>query len=139
MDAGYSFGVPLGGSNSGSLKDIRFAALIPRWGIGITDPFAEGTWYEGNLDLLVEGAFLFEYRPVNGFRGGVTLLLRYNILHSGPVVPFIDAGAGIVGTDLDFQGQSDGFNFSLQGGLGLHVFVLPQDSGHGGGKTASHF
>ncbi|HME68876.1 MAG TPA: acyloxyacyl hydrolase [Myxococcota bacterium] len=124
--AGYGFGVGIGGSNSGNLKDIRFGALVPRWGVGLTDPLAEGTWYEGNLDLLVEGAFLFEYHPVHGFAGGGTLVFRYNFLQSGRVVPFIEAGAGILGTDLDLKGQSDGFNFSVQGGLGLHFFVLPR-------------
>jgi len=124
--AGYGFGVGLGGSNTGNLKDIRFAALIPRWGIGLTDPLADGTWYEGNLDLLIEGAFLFAYRPVHGFAGGGTLMLRYNFLESGRVVPFLEAGAGLLGTDFDLKGQSDGFNFSVQGGLGLHFFLLPR-------------
>ncbi|HBZ71911.1 MAG TPA: hypothetical protein DEP35_20170 [Deltaproteobacteria bacterium] len=42
------------------------------------------------------------------------------------MVPFIEAGAGILGTDLDLRGQSDGFNFSVQGGTDLHYFVLPR-------------
>ena len=53
-------------------------------------------------------------------------MLRYNFLESGRVVPFIEAGAGLLGTDFDLKGQSDGFNFSVQGGLGLHFFVLPR-------------
>lgn len=53
-------------------------------------------------------------------------MLRYNLLQSGRVVPFIEAGAGILGTALDLKGQSDGFNFSVQGGAGLHFFVLPR-------------
>ena len=53
-------------------------------------------------------------------------MLRYNFLQLARVVPFIEAGAGVVGTDFDLKGQSDGFNFSLQGGLGFHFFVLPQ-------------
>ncbi len=126
LAAGYGFGVGLYGSDYGDLKDIRFAALIPRWGIGLSDPVAEGTWYKGNLDLLIEGAFLFEYHPEHGFAGGATMMLRYNFLQSKPFVPFIEAGGGIVGTDLDLSGQSDGFNFSLQGGLGFHIFVSPQ-------------
>ncbi|HTF36050.1 MAG TPA: acyloxyacyl hydrolase [Myxococcota bacterium] len=124
--SGYGFGVGIFGSNNGNLRDIRFAALVPRWGIGLTDPLAEGTWYEGNLDLLVEGASLFEYHPQHGFAGGGTLMLRYNLLQSGRAVPFIEAGAGILGTDLDLRGQSDGFNFTVQGGAGLHFFVLPR-------------
>lgn len=124
--SGHGFGVGIFGSNNGNLKDIRFAALVPRWGIGLTETLAEGTWYEGNLDLLVEGASLFEYHPQHGFAGEGTLMLRYNLLQSGRAVPFIEAGAGILGTDLDLRGQSDGFNFTVQGGAGLHFFVLPR-------------
>lgn len=58
---GYGFGIGIYGSNNGNLKDIRFAALVPRWGMGLTDPLAEGTWSEGNLDILVEGASLLKY------------------------------------------------------------------------------
>jgi hypothetical protein len=126
LAVGYGFGVGLGGSNNGNLKQIRFAAVVPRWGIGLTDPLAEGAWYRGNLDLLVEGAALFEYHPEHGFAGGATLMLRYNFLQSERVVPFIEAGAGLVGTDFDLRGQSDGFNFSLQGGLGFHAFLMPR-------------
>jgi|SRR5271157_1034773 len=123
--AGYGFGVGFEGSNHGNLKEIRYAALIPRWGVGLTNPMAEGTWYRGNLDLLIEGAFLFEYHPEHGFAGGGTLMLRYNFLQFQRVVPFVELGAGIVGTDLDLKEQSDGFNFSVQGGVGAHYFVLP--------------
>jgi lipid A 3-O-deacylase len=123
--AGYGFGVGLEGSNRGNLKEIRYAALIPRWGIGLTDPIGEGTWYRGNLDLLIEGACLFEYHPEHGFAGGGTLMLRYNFLQHQRVVPFVELGGGILGTDLDLKEQSDGFNFSVQGGVGAHYFVLP--------------
>jgi opacity protein-like surface antigen len=120
---GYAFGVGIGGSNDGNLKEIRYATVIPRWGVGLTDHLAEASWYQGNLDFLVEAPAIFEYHPQHGFAGGGTLLLRYNFLKLEQVVPFIEGGAGLVGTDLDLKGQSDGFNFSLQGGLGFHFFV----------------
>jgi hypothetical protein len=125
LSGGYGFGVGIQGSNNGNLKDIRYGALVPRWGIGLSDPLGEGSWYEGNFDLLIEGAFLFQYQPTHGFAGGGTLMFRYNFLQCGPVVPFIEAGAGLMGTDLNLKEQSDGFNFSLQPGLGFHVFLLP--------------
>ncbi len=53
-------------------------------------------------------------------------MLRYNFLESERVVPLIEGGAGVVGTDFDLHGQSDGFNFSLQGGLGFHAFLMPR-------------
>lgn len=123
---GYGFGVGFQGSNDGNLKEIRYATVIPRWGVGLSDPLAETSWYKGNLDLLIEAPLLFEYHPEHGFAGGGTLMLRYNFLRLERVVPFVEAGAGIVGTDLDLKGQSDGFNFSLQPGLGFHFFILPR-------------
>jgi hypothetical protein len=124
--AGYGFGVGLLGSNDGNLKEIRYATVIPRWGIGLGDPLAVSSWYEGNFDLLVEAPMLFEYHPEHGFAGGGTLMLRYNFLQLERVVPFIEGGAGVLGTDLDLKEQADGFNFSLQAGLGFHFFVLPR-------------
>lgn len=124
--AGYGFGVGFYGSNNGNLKEIRYAALVPHWGVGLTDPFGVGSWYQGNLDLLVEGAALFEYHPEHGFAGGGTLMFRYNLLQYERVVPFAEIGAGLVGTDLDLKEQSDGFNFSVQGGLGCYYFVWPR-------------
>ena len=123
--AGYGFGVGINGSNDGNLKKIRYAALIARWGVGLTDPIGEGTWYRGNLDLMIEGTCLFEYRPQHGFAGGGRLMFRYNFLQNRRVVPFVELGGGMLGTDLDLNGQSDGFNFSVQGGVGTHYFVLP--------------
>jgi hypothetical protein len=122
---GYGFGVGIQGSNNGNLKEIRYATVIPRWGVGLTDPLGEKSWYEGNFDLLIEAPLLFEYHPEHGFAGGGTLMFRYNFLRLERVVPFLEAGAGIVGTDLDLKEQADGFNFSLQPGLGFHFFVLP--------------
>jgi len=123
---GYGFGVGLMGSNNGNIKELRYATVIPRWGIGLGDPLAESSWYEGNFDLLVEAPMLFEYHPEHGFAGGGTLMLRYNFLQLERVVPFIEGGAGVLGTDLDLKEQADGFNFSLQAGLGFHLFVLPR-------------
>ena len=103
--AGYGFGLGLNGDCGCNLKDIRYAALVPRWGIGLTDPLAEESWYRGNLDLLLEGAFLFAYQPEHGFAGGATLMFRYNFLKYEHLVPFVEAGAGILGTDLDLRGS----------------------------------
>ena len=124
--AGKGFGDGLWGSNNGNLKEIRYAAFKPHWAIGLTDPLGEGSWYKGNLDLLIEGASLFEYHPQHGFAGGATLLFRYNFLQIERIVPFVEIGAGLLGTDLDLNEQSDGFNFSIQGGLGFHYFLKPR-------------
>ncbi|MFQ5658439.1 MAG: acyloxyacyl hydrolase [Candidatus Methylomirabilales bacterium] len=121
LAAGYAFDIS-GGTES-EIEDIQYAFLAPRWGIGITDPLGGNAWYRGNVELLGEGQFFFETEPTGGFAGGIAVLFRYNFLPDGKFIPFVEAGAGILGLDFDVAGQRDGFNFSPQGGLGFHYFV----------------
>ena len=122
LAVGYA--IPLAGGGTPEIEDTQYVFLAPRWGIGITDPLGEeGAWYRGNLELLGEGQFFFETEPKGGFAGGFAILFRYNFLPDGKFIPFVEAGAGILGLDFDVDGQRDGFNFSPQAGLGFHYFV----------------
>lgn len=118
--AGHGFGLSVGGSDGSELGDLEFVALVPRLGIGLTDPLGEAGWWRGNLELLIEGALLFEHHPTGGFAGGGGLGLRYNFLGLERAVPFIEGGAGILGLDFDLEHQSDGLNFGVQLGAGFH-------------------
>ena len=121
---GYGFGLPIGASADSDLEDTQYAAVIPRWGIGLTNPLGrDDAWYRGNLELLLEGAFLFQHEPRNGFAGGGGFMLRWNFLRLGRFVPFAEIGAGLIDLDFDFDEQSDGLNFTPQGGFGLHWFA----------------
>jgi opacity protein-like surface antigen len=120
LTAGHGFGLSVAGSDGSELEDLEFVALVPRLGIGLTDPLGEASWWRGNLELLIEGALLFEHVPNRGFAGGGGLGLRYNFLGLERVVPFVEGGAGILGLDFDLDHQSDGLNFGLQLGAGLH-------------------
>jgi hypothetical protein len=113
-------GLGIWGSEHRDAEDVRFAGLIPRWGVGLSDPLAEGAFYHGNLELLIEGALLFAYGPHGGWMGGANAVLRYNLLGWGRVVPFLEVGAGVAYLDLGLDSQSDGLGFTPQGGLGLH-------------------
>ncbi len=118
--AGHGFGLAVGGSQGSDLEDVEFSALVPRVGIGLTDPLGEAAWWRGNLELLIEGALLFQHEPTGGFAGGGGLGLRYNFLGLERAVPFVEGGAGILGLDFDLEQQSDGLSFGLQLGAGLH-------------------
>lgn len=120
--AGYAIHLPIRGRPA-DIEDTQYVFLAPRWGISITDPLGGDAWYRGNVELLGEGQFLFETEPKGGFGGGFTILFRYNFLPDGKFIPFVEAGPGILGLDFDVDGQRDGFNFSLQAGLGFHYFV----------------
>jgi opacity protein-like surface antigen len=115
---GHGLGLDFGAEGSG---DFEALAALPRWGVALTDPLGEGAWYRGGLSLLVEGAFLWATQPDEAAGGGATLVLRYHFLRGGRLIPFVEAGAGMLGTDFDVPGQHDGFNFTLQAGAGAHV------------------
>jgi hypothetical protein len=108
---------------SSELGDVRPVEVIPRFGVGLTDPVGGDAWYRGNLEILLEGALLFNTEPSFGFAGGVGSTLRYNFLPSRRVVPFVDANFGLLGLDFDLSRQSDGFNFNVGVGSGLHWLV----------------
>jgi len=108
---------------SRELGHVRPVEVIPRLGVGVTDPFGGDAWYRGNLEILLEGALLFNTEPDFGFAGGVGSTLRYNFLPWRRVVPFVDANFGLLGLDFDLSRQSDGFNFNVGGGSGSHWLV----------------
>ena len=105
------------------LRDVSIVELIPRFGIGLTPPLGGDGWYRGNLELLVEGAFLFNTEPRSGWAAGGGLSLRYNFTAGRRVVPFLEGNVGALSLDFDLRSQSDGFNFNLGLGTGLHWFA----------------
>jgi lipid A 3-O-deacylase len=123
ISGGYGLALPVGGTDAPELEDIEFVYVTPRWGVGITDPLGGSSWFRGNFELLLEGTFLYMLEPKRGIAGGLAPGLRYNFLTGTPVIPFLQAGVGFIALDADLTRQSDGLNFILQSGLGLHYFV----------------
>ncbi len=105
------------------VDDVRYAVLLPALGLALTGPLAREAWYRGNIELVGEGSFLFQTRPSAGGAAGGSLLLRYNWLRDGRLVPFLTLGGGMLDLDFDLGSQRDGFNFLLQGGLGTHLLL----------------
>jgi opacity protein-like surface antigen len=126
LSTGVGIGFSMGFMGDGDGKDVEFFDLRPRYGVGLTDVLGEGHWYRGNLDIMLEGEFLFE------FSGGTFLaftpVFRYNFLSYERVVPFVELGSGFGDLDFDLDDQADGFNFSPQFGGGFHYFVGDQFS-----------
>ena len=123
LSGGYGFALPVGGTDAPELEDIQFVYVTPRWGVGISNPLGERSWYRGNFELLLEGTFLYMFEPKSGIAGGLAPMLRYNFLTGSRVIPFLQAGAGVIALDADLSRQSDGLNFILQSGVGLHFFL----------------
>jgi len=121
LSLGAGTGFSLGFAGDGDGRDVDFFDLRPRFGVGISDAMGAGKWYMGSFDLLFEGEFLFEFS--GGTYQGGALIFRYNFLSGTRFFPFIEGGSGMGNLDFDLRDQSDGFNFSPQGGAGFHYFV----------------
>lgn len=124
---GYGLGFRTGSredrAKSRELGDVSLIEVVPRLGVGVTDPLGADAWYRGNFDMLLEGSLFFNTRPRSGVGGGAGAALRYNFLSGRNAVPFLDIYFGMVSVDLDLKGQSDGFSFNVGWGGGLHLFV----------------
>jgi opacity protein-like surface antigen len=117
LAAGYGDGLDFGADESG---DVELAAVAPQVGVGLTDVVGGGALHRGQLALLAEGTYLDAFEPRDGHAAGAALLLRYHWLGlSERFVPFVQAGAGMVELDFDLADQEDGFNFTLQAGVGV--------------------
>jgi len=98
--------------------------LFPRWAVGLSDPLAHGAFYEGNLELDVEPMALLNLQPRSGWAAGGALLLHYNLVDFGSIVPFVEAGGGAGGLRFHFHGESDGLVFPLQASIGFHALTF---------------
>ena len=105
------------------IANVRFAPLLLQIGYTVTDvhgPFP----VRGSLELLLEPTFMITTSPSTAFGEGASVLLRYNFVTGTRWVPFFDLGMGILHWNLrlpDFLETQ--FNFTVQGGPGLHYFA----------------
>jgi opacity protein-like surface antigen len=123
LSGGYGVGFGAVGSEGTDAADVELAAVIPAWGIGLSDILGEDRWYRGSWEALLEAQLAVETQPRSGFGGGAVLNFRYNFLPWRRVAPFFGIGLGLGAIDFDLVSQADGFNFFLQTGGGVHFFV----------------
>jgi lipid A 3-O-deacylase len=119
LSLGYGMTLPV----AGQIENLGYLQASPRWGIGISNPLGDDSWYRGNFELLIEGLYLHEFRPEKGDAGGSTLGIRYNFLSGEKFVPFFEIGGGILGLNFNVKRQRDGFSELGYGGIGAHYFL----------------
>jgi hypothetical protein len=117
---GFRFGSDADKQLSAILGDVRMATVIPRFGYALTGPIGGDSFLRGNIDMLVELAFLFNAEPWFGFGGGGGTSLRYNFLFNRIAVPYVEINLGLLGIDFDLGRQADGFAFNVGAGAGSH-------------------
>ena len=103
--------------------------IMPRIGMVVTDEVKAGM-LSGNVELLVEPFFAQFTHPFSAQAAGGSLVIKYNLLSFGRWMPFWDAGAGMLWTNLAHRipEQSTQFNFDLETGPGIQYFMTPYSS-----------
>ena len=100
-------------------------------GVGVVpfDPIGT-SWYRGQVTLGGEVQFNQYVDPLTTYLVALTPTLKYTFLASEKLRPYVEAGAGLVWTDLGDRIPEKGsqFNFNLQVGAGLSYFVAPTTS-----------
>ncbi|RPH80531.1 MAG: acyloxyacyl hydrolase [Nitrospiraceae bacterium] len=101
--------------------------IMPRVGMVVTDEVQAGV-LTGNLEVLVEPFFARFTHPFAAEAAGGALVLKYNLLSFGRWMPFWDAGAGMLWTNLAprIQEQSTPLNFVIETGPGIQYFLTTQ-------------
>jgi lipid A 3-O-deacylase len=123
---GYTYTYRRTDSNVTKLKGVP---AILGGGVVATDPIGT-SWYRGQVTLGGEALFIQYVEPLTTYLVALTPTVKYTFLTSDRLRPFVEAGAGVVWTDLGDRIPEKGsqFNFNLQVGAGLSYFVAPTTS-----------
>ena len=119
LGAGATYGLAAFGSHQA--HDLALVSLS--YGHMLDDPWGEGHWYHGNLELRVELFTGAQFSPTSEWFVGLTPHLRYNFATGTRWVPFCDGGAGVTATSIGPPDLGGTFEFNLQGGGGLYWFI----------------
>lgn len=97
--------------------------VLPRLGTVVSGELGGGPFL-GRLQLLAEPLYARYFRPFGATAAGGSLIFKYNLVTFGRWVPYLDAGAGMLWSDLPpALDYGPPFNFVLQVGPGLQYFV----------------
>lgn len=119
---GYAQATTALGNASSANRSAAF--VMPRVGVVLTDPLGTG-WWQGNVEFVVQPVFARFTKPFAAEAAGGSFLIQYNFLSFGRWMPFWDAGAGMIWTNLAprISEQSTQFEFTLETGPGVHYFM----------------
>lgn len=123
QELGFGVGAGLGMKTFGSSLAHDWVIGIAQYGFMLSDIVATNHWYRGNWELMGEVLGGEQFKPEGAYFVGVAPLLRYNFACGRRLVPFADAGAGLTATAIRDGDLSTTFEFNLQLGGGVHIFL----------------
>ncbi|HWV98145.1 MAG TPA: acyloxyacyl hydrolase [Candidatus Acidoferrum sp.] len=105
---------------------VNYTMTEVQFGYMLTD-FKDTGFFRGNFEVAGEGFGSGIFVGPGSYIAGVTLWGRYNFVRPGcRWVPYAQAGAGMVSTDIDRGIVGQPFNFNLDLGAGVRWFIRPQ-------------
>lgn len=111
-----------------SAPTFNYAQTNLRLGWMVNSPPPPQSFFRGNFEFLMEISYSHIFKGFGSYLVGGTALLRYNFVQSDSrLVPYLQFGAGVVGTDAHEDrsqtniGQS--IEFTLQGSFGARYLV----------------
>jgi len=106
----------------GSQEDREFLFFTPRWGIVLSDPVGIGS-VRGSLEFVTEPSAIITADEPRILSGGIATLLKFNFYTGTRLMPFVEAGAGLMVSTDRLEGLGSSFNFTPQGGAGFQFFL----------------
>ncbi len=121
VGGGYSFShTTVGGSDVESVDGFQF---LPHFGYFLTDEHGPG-WLRGNFELLAEPTLVhLTSKSESATAVGLSALGRWLFATDWIVRPYLEAGLGVLGGQLDFRQTNCDVNYVIEGGPGVVVFL----------------
>lgn len=121
VGGGYSFShTTVGGSDVEGVDGFQF---LPHFGYFLTDEHGPG-WLRGNFELLAEPTLVhLTSKSESATAVGLSALGRWLFATDWIVRPYLEAGLGILGGQLDFRQTNCDVNYVIEGGPGVVVFL----------------
>ena len=122
VEAGFEVGAGIGHQAFGSRVAHDFALAKLHLGRMVGGVVGEQKWYRGNWEVRGELFAGGQFNMESAYLVGLTPVLRYNFATSTRWLPFVDVGAGVMGTDIGRPDLSTTFQFNTQVGAGVRRF-----------------
>lgn len=110
-----------GGTGFGKRSNTQMLFAGGRFGYVLTPELFSGRM-RGNVEYVFDALPLFAvFQPQNAYGAGFNpLILKYNFTSGTRMIPFIEAGGGVIFTNHDIPINTNNVNFTPQGAFGIH-------------------
>jgi opacity protein-like surface antigen len=122
-DLGIAGGYSISHRTHAGGDDVDGWHVLPHLGFVLTDEQGPG-WWRGNFELLAEPMLVhFRSDRDSGTAGGLAALGRWVFATPGVVRPYLEAGVGLLGGQLNFRQTNCDVNYLFEVGPGALWFV----------------